>query len=199
MATNSNKKQQPKLSGSFFEQVGELGASLTNTAKKDLVGKMAETALQQVFGLPKTGELKEGQILELSEAKKKKEPRPSYFEIQRKEALLFVREQEVVQEVEATRAELKKAAQELKKLGQDVAEVEKAVDKMPVKPGVYHLTFFERLRQIIKFFRERIEESRTWLKLMTSKKKQKRYWAMYKKHGTKFGLSSERSAATQAG
>ena len=50
---------------------------------------------------------------------------------------------------------------------------EKAAEKMPTKPGVYHVTFFERLRQIIKFFRERIEESRTWLKLMSSKKKQK--------------------------
>lgn len=197
--TMNNKKKQPKLSGSFFEQVGELGVSAVNTAKKDLVGKIAETALQQVFGLPKTGELKEGQVLELAKEKKEKHAPISYFELQRKEALLFVREQEVTQEVEAVRAELKKAAQELKKLGQDVAEVEKAVDKMPVKPGIYHLTFFERLRQIIKFFRERIEESRTWLKLMNSKKKQKGYWARYKKHGTKFGLSSERAVATQAG
>lgn len=197
--TGNTKKKHLQVSGSFFEQIKELGDSSVSTAKKDLVGKMTETALQQVFSLPKTGELKEGQILEFSEEKKKKEPRPSYLEIQRKEALLFVREQEITQEVEAARAELKKATQELKKLGQDMAEVEKAVDKMPVKPGVYHLTFFERLRQIIKFFRERIEESRTWLRLMTSKKKQKRYWTMYKKHGTKFGLSSERSVATQAG
>jgi len=197
--SSNTKKKYPKVSGSFFEQVGELGASLTNTAKKDLVGKMTETALQQVFALPQKGELKEGQVLELAKEKKKKEAPISYFELQGKESLLFVREQEIVQEVETTRTELKRAAQELKKLGQDVAEIEKAVDKMPVKPGVYHITFFERLRQIIRFFRERIEESRTWLKLMSSKKKQKGYWVRYKKHGTKFGLSSERAVVTQTG
>ncbi|MBL7158936.1 hypothetical protein ISS85_00465, partial [Candidatus Microgenomates bacterium] len=159
----------------------------------------AEIALQQVFGLPKSGELKQGQVLELTKEEKKKEPRLPFFEVQKKESLLFVNEQEITHEVEAARIELKKAAQELRKLGKDVDEIEKAVEKMPTKPGVYHITFFKRLRQIIKFFRERIEESRTWLKLMSSKKKQKGYWNRYKKQGTKFGLSSERAVATQAG
>lgn len=197
--TTNNKRKFPKVQGSFFEQVREFGSATTRTVKKDLVEKTTETALQSIFGLPRKGELKVGQVLELNQEIKKKEPQVRPFELYQKEALLFVREQEVTQEVEKARAELKKAIQELRKLGQDVVEMEKAVDRMPVKPGIYHLTFFERLRQIIRFFRERIEESRTWLKLMTSKKRQKRYWAMYKKHGTQFGLSGERTVATQAG
>ena len=196
---NSTKKKFTPVAGSFFEQMKELSGSARQTAKKDLVGKMTETALQQVFGLPKTGELKQGQVLELNKEKKKKEPQLPFFEVQKKESLLFISEQEITQEVEAARVELKKAAQELKRLGKDVSEIEKAVEKMPTKPGIYHITFFERLRQVIKFFRERIEESRTWLKLMSSKKKQKGYWSRYKKQGTKFGLSSERAVATQAG
>lgn len=202
----NNKKKHPSVSGPFFEQIREGGSSTTKPSKKDLVGKVTETAvgiaegtLTQLLGIPKTGELKEGQVLEFSKEKKRKELLSPYFEIHRKEALLFVREQEITQEVEAARAELKQAIKELEKLGQDVAAVEKTVEKMPVKPGIYHLSFFERLRQIIRFFRERIEESRTWLGMMASKKRQKRYWALYKKHGTKFGLSAERVIATQAG
>lgn len=194
----SNKKKYPKVSGSFFEQIRDLGTSAATTVKKDLVTKMAEGALEQVFGFPQKGELKEGQILELGK-EKKKESKPPYFELRKEEAILFVKEQEITQEVEAARAELKKAIKELEKLGQEVSEVEKAVEKMPVKPGIYHLTFFKRLRQIIRFFRERIEESRTWLRVMISRKREKRYWALYKKQGTKFGLSGERVVATQAG
>lgn len=194
----SNKKKYPNVSGSFFEQVRDFGTSAATSVKKDLVGKVAEGALEQVFGLPKKGELKEGQVLEVSQ-EKEKQSQPPLFEIRKEETLLFVKEQEITQEVEAARAELKKAVKELEKLGKDVVEVEKAVEKMPTKPGIYHLTFFERLRQIIRFFRERIEESRTWLRVMVSKKKHKRYWALYKKHGTKFGLSGERVVATQAG
>jgi len=204
MTSNTKKKHTP-IAGSFFEQMRE-GETPTKPVKKDLVGKVTETAiglaeetLTQILGVPKTGELKQGQVIELAKKEKKKEPLAPYFELQRKETLLFVKEREVTQEVEAARAELKKAVKELAKLGQEVTEVEQAVDRMPVKPGVYHLTFFERLRQIIKFFRERIEESRTWLKLLTSKKRQRRYWSMYKKHGTQFGLSGERAVSTQAG
>ena len=193
----ASKKSYPKISGSFFEQVRDLGSSIVTTAKKDLVGKLAEETLEQVFGTPRKGELKEGQVLNLS--KEKKETVAPYFELRREETLLFVKEEDLTHEVEAARAELKKAINELEKLGQEVGEVEKAVEKMPVKPGIYHLTFFERLRQVIKFFSERIEESRTWLHLMISKKNQKKYWALYKRHGTMYGLSGERVVATQTG
>lgn len=193
----SNKKKHPRVSGSFFEQMKESGQSPTPTLKKDLLNQTTEGLMEQVFGLPKRGELKEGQVLEVQRSKG--EAKPAFFEIKKQETLLFVKEQEIAQEVEAARSELKKAVKELEKLGQDVAQVEKAVDQIPVKPGIYHLTFFERLRQIIQFFRERIEESRTWLSLMVSKKKQRKYWSLYKKHGTKFGLSGERVVSTQTG
>lgn len=198
MANSNKKKKHPQVSGFFFEQIRETAGSAATTAKKDLLEETTKATLQQVFGTPQRGELKEGQVLDLKK-EKKEELQRSHLELKRRETLLFVREQEVAQEVEAARAELKKAVKELKKLGQDVFQIEKAAQKMPVKPGIYHLTFFERLRQIIRFFRERIEESRTWLKMMTSKKKKKGYWAKFKKHGTKFALSGERAVATQVG
>ena len=67
-------------------------------------------------------------------------------------------------------------------------------------PGIYHVNFFERLRSILKVLREQIDDSRTWLALSAQRKQKKLgYWGMFKKHGTSFGLSNERSIATSAG
>ncbi|MBL7159668.1 hypothetical protein ISS85_04280, partial [Candidatus Microgenomates bacterium] len=85
MAISTKKKFTP-VAGSFLEQMKELGGSARQTAKKDLAGRMTETALQQVFGLPKSGELKQGQVLELTKEEKKKEPRLPFFEVQKKES-----------------------------------------------------------------------------------------------------------------
>jgi hypothetical protein len=71
--------------------------------------------------------------------------------------------------------------------------------EMPVSPGIYHVNFFERLRSIIQLLRQQVEDSRTWLLMVTTKRTQKDYWCMYSKHGTTFGLSSERIIATAIG
>jgi hypothetical protein len=46
----------------------------------------------------------------------------------------------------------------------------------------------------------KIEDGRAWLETFAKRKKKKLgYWKMYKKHGTTFGLSHERTIATQTG
>lgn len=67
------------------------------------------------------------------------------------------------------------------------------------KPGRYHLNFFEWVLFEIRKARMRIDEAVTWMKLFSSKKRQRQYWDMFKKHGTTFGLSHERTVATQTG
>jgi hypothetical protein len=73
------------------------------------------------------------------------------------------------------------------------------VSEQPITPGIYHLNYYERLKNVIKAIRLNIEDSRTWLALSTGRKGRKKYWGMYKKHGTTFGLSHERSLATSSG
>lgn len=90
--------------------------------------------------------------------------------------------------------EMAKATQELEK------EVAVAAFQAPVKPGVYHLRFFEKLRHFIKAFRGKIENSAAWLSAFNKRsKKRNYYWAQVRKSGTKFMLSGERYMATQAG
>ena len=110
---------------------------------------------------------------------------------------LIEREQlHVREQLAAIRAELKALSETIKNFNQDV---QKAINEIPARPGIYHLNFMERLRSVLKILREQIEDSRTWLSLSTGRKKKKQYWGLYKKHGTQFGLSSERTLATQAG
>ncbi|MBI2611842.1 hypothetical protein HYW54_03805 [Candidatus Gottesmanbacteria bacterium] len=73
------------------------------------------------------------------------------------------------------------------------------VEQLPQKPGVYYLRFFEWLISLVRQIRAKVEEGRTWLQAMSTKKKKMGYWKMYKKHGTTFGLSHERTLATQSG
>jgi hypothetical protein len=84
-------------------------------------------------------------------------------------------------------------------MGQLNTEVKKAITDVPVDAGVYHINFFERLRSMSVLLRQSVDDSRSWLSLSTSRKKQKGYWGKYKKHGTQFGLSADRTPATQTG
>lgn len=85
-----------------------------------------------------------------------------------------------------------------KKLEGELAKV--SVDKAPTKAGIYYIRFFEWLLTVIRQLRMKVEESSSWLSEFNGRgKKKKGYWGMFKKHGTTFGMSNERSLATSAG
>ena len=74
-----------------------------------------------------------------------------------------------------------------------------AVMQAPAEVGKYHINFFEWMLSVIRNARMKVEDSGAWLSAMQSKKGKKNYWAMFKKHGTSFGMSNERQVATQTG
>ena len=183
------KKTHTYTNDSVLEALRQVGGGVGKTIVKDVIGKVGSDALTSLFGqVPKSGELFTSQ----------KESQPTH--IRRPEfvhpPVVRVEEINLKPQIEAVREQLKMLAASLKSLSLDV---QKAVSEVPVQPGIYHLNFMERLKSIIKILREQIEDSRSWLALSTNRKKQKGYWSMFKKHGTKFGLSSERTIATQAG
>lgn len=85
-----------------------------------------------------------------------------------------------------------------KALSKEISRVK--VEQLPSKSGIYHLRFFEWLLVVIRGLRVKIDEGRTWLATFNQKKEKKNgYWKRYKKHGTNFGMSNERTLATQTG
>lgn len=172
-----------------------IGGNVVKTSG-DTISKISTDVLTSLFGaLPKTGELKANEPIEFAP---ERAPVP---QIARRPDILrpvavSVTEMNLRQQIDAVRVELKGIVASLKNLHQDV---EKAISEVPVDPGIYHVNFFARLRSFLKLLREQIDDSQTWLNLSTGRKKKMGYWGMYKKHGTTFGLSNERSIATAAG
>jgi hypothetical protein len=74
-----------------------------------------------------------------------------------------------------------------------------AVMQAPSEVGKYHVNFFDWMLSVIQNARMKVEDSGAWLTAMQSKKGKKNYWAMFKKHGTTFGMSNERQVSTQTG
>lgn len=102
---------------------------------------------------------------------------------------------ELQQKIQEIMAELKKLAATSKELQSQFREV--AVEQAPVNPGKYHENFMEWMLITIRTIRQRVEDSGQWLQAMSSKKDKKGYWSMFKKHGTMFGMSGERSVSNQ--
>jgi len=102
---------------------------------------------------------------------------------------------EMRRNIEQIKTELAKLVSSSEMLKMDFAEV--AVEQT-VNVGQYQLTFFEWMLTVIRAAREKVEDSGAWLNTVKGKK-DKGYWGMFKKHGTTFGLSGERSVATSVG
>ncbi len=195
-STSSGKKRTPFYpNDSILESLRDLGGGVAQSVKKDVAGKVANDAFTSlVGGVPNKGEIPENGI---EMPKESKEVHPQHMHHESDHAQRTKAEQtQVQQQLEAVRKELKALSASLGQLNQ---EINRAIEQAPVDPGMYHLNFYDRLRSVISNLRQQVEDSRTWLNLTTGRKKQKGYWGKYKKHGTQFGLSSERTVATQSG
>ena len=126
--------------------------------------------------------------------------RQAFFERQKaaQEKVVFRKEdQQTKLQIQSLQEEIKKLANSTQNLAQ---EVQVAAMQAPVDPGSYHVSFFEKLRQVIRDIKKRIDDSATWLSTMNVKgKKQSYYWSQVGKSGTKYLLSQERYMTNSAG
>lgn len=189
---------------SVIESIRDLGGSVGATVAKDVAARVATDALTSIFGgMPSSGELKANQSILFGSPQPDRAPEaPKALEARRSEyrpaiqAVPHLEDAMLKQQIEAIRQELAMLAKSVKSMNQ---EVNRAVMEVPVDPGVYHLNFFEQMRSVLKMLREQVDDSRVWLSSFNSRKKKRGYWGMYKKHGTSYGLSSERTLATSTG
>ena len=150
-----------------------------------------------------SGDLEEGREIHLSNKKEALlgpiEPGLDY-----KREIIDVTRKVDRENTQVLNAKIAEILTELKKITAASAEIaiefkEVTVEQRIEQPGEYHVTFFQWMLSMVRAAREKIEDSGAWLSVMKSKKKQKGYWAMFKKQGTTFGLSNERVVATQTG
>lgn len=203
MVQNNKKKKKALVLDNPIEAVRNLADDFTSTAKDDLVGGITDSAFQQIFGGNKvSGDISLNEEITIQNHDENIKIQESLaFQKQRdsieKSIFSYREETELKQQIEQLLKEIKLLIKSTNNISAEVAAI--AVDNSPVNPGKYHVNFFEMLIKMIRSLRERVDESQTWLNVFSSKKQQKQYWSMFKKHGTTFGLSNERVVATQTG
>lgn len=212
----SSKKPKFKL-GEFVQETPEAVKSLTtglsDSVKNDLVKGGITDAWNQFFGEldsskqhSHNGELTEGQELDLQSLEgTSQENAQSHIEagIDYRREILHADKESAAENTAEIRGKIEEIKFELKQLINTVEmQVEFGqivVEQTTDKPGKYHENFFIWLLAFIRTMRAKVEDSAQWLAQFQSKKKQKGYWQMFKKHGTTFGLSNERNVSTQTG
>lgn len=183
-----------------------LGTSTLDSFWKDFLGDTVKGVGNQLEGFisKAENELKEGQEVSLQKDKQEKktqvaEAHMEYFrEVKNADVISENREDyQIKQQIEELRIELKRLTSASKLVERAVKDA--ATDKAPVRAGKYHLRFFDFVLSVVKDATRKLEDAASFGALITNKRQQRSYWNMYKKHGTTFGLSGERTTATQTG
>lgn len=183
---------------SFWEQL--IKPSAKQTMPEQIIGKKMK-GTKDIFGSNPTDLGEEGEFMIKSESKEERfiqtaEHQEYFRQMESQEISSIHGEQKIIKDrVQDIMNELKMLAKSSKTM--EVIFKQVATEQMPVNPGQYHINFFEWLLVVIKNARRKIDEGASWLAMFSSKKSQKKYWNMAKKHGTTFSLSSERTVATQ--
>lgn len=198
-----------KKNQNFFSQtdnpieiIKDFGIGVVKSAANDLLGGAVNSATEQLGLTPSSKTPKsEGELKPNQEVNLDKLPNTMWFG-EKKPLSQFnetapVRQMEVEKKIEEILRELHLLAKSVAKIETQAAKI--AVEQAPIKGGIYHANFFEWILKLIKTARAKVDESSLWLEHFQTRKSQKQYWAMFKKHGTNFALSNERSLATQTG
>jgi hypothetical protein len=211
MTKTNPKKNKVINQDSLIEQLKSLGGSIAGSVKSDVVSGISTDAFTSLFGVPQQGELTPGQPINLADkpVMQQEMPEETPFSPQRTKPDMFIdrltnetinrlktQESQTAQKIEEIRFELKALIKTISNVNK---ELEMAVNANVVDAGEYHLAFLDRIKIMLKILRQNINSSGTWLNTMKSRRKERKYWNMYKKKGTSFGLSNERSVSTQVG
>lgn len=194
--SSSKKKQHHYKNDNALEALGSVSTGIGKTAISEVTRIGGDIFTSLLGNEPRFGELQPNQAIEFGDQPSEQvTSQPVQHEVMQRPDVDKI-EYETRQQIDAIRQELKALIVSLKNLHQ---EVQTAVSQEVVHPGIYHINFFEQLKTFIQVLRQQIEDSKTWLAAFSTRKKKLGYWGMFKKHGTTFGLSNERSLATAAG
>lgn len=201
-----------------YEAGMDLAGGVADSLVNDVIKEGSKDFMRELLGLEKfaqktaqkmEGELQEGEEISFAKAKQEKkaerkaeiEPGIDYRSevIHAETQRLHGENREFEQQMEQIRNELKKLAQTSKELETTFKDVSKESMTRTVKPGKYHVNFFEWVLMTVKNARVRIESSASWLSVLSGKKSQKDYWSLSQSHGTSYSLSGERAVSQQVG
>lgn len=207
----SSPKPKSKLRATSFMEAFKENADrqpkISNQSADFLEAFKASAANSRGDALP--SELRPGNDFSVSEAFRAEESKKQENDRRFKEIMMakqhededrqrFLNKQkEVEKQIELLRDAILKIAKSTQNFS---SEVEKAAFEAPVNPGKYHLGFFETLKSTLEIIKKRLDDSASWMQEFNKRKDRVPFfWAQFKKSGTKYMLSSERSAQMAPG
>jgi hypothetical protein len=201
MDTKGQVQRQRRLKrDGLIESLRDLGGSTVKSLKDDFLTELPKDVFEQT-GLRPQGKPDRFPPQETAYFEEREFLRRGLRQaeiIRHEEKLVFTsKERETTTQVAVLVEEAKKLANALQSLEN---QVEVATFQAPVEPGVYHVSFFQKLISFLRTLTAKIEDATHWAATCNTKaKKRSFYWGQVQKSGTKFMLSQERYMATQAG
>jgi len=210
MSSDKHKSQKLAKQPNPLEALKEIGTSTAKQMREE-AAKLPADFMEQLLGIKPqskkySGEIVPGEAIEFNEVFS-----GQYEEIKRSQAQISL-ERKMLEEEKASidkktnelRMNLSAIREEILILAQKTEglaeETVIAAMQAPIEPGVYHVIFFEKLLEFMKSFSRKIEEAGVWLHAVNSRAAKKNAWGSnYKKHGSKYLLSSEHYLQRSAG
>ena len=192
------KDRKGKNYSSFIESLRDLSSGVGRDFVDDFIKETPKDVFQQT-GLKNFANHQEGSADLFNPEHQKLQQKIHHLEaLRRQEKVVFsAREQEVRSKITLLYEEVRKLAQTNVALSK---EVKIAAIQAPINPGVYHVTFVEKLISFIQNLNKNLNDATHWLSETNSKKRKRSYyWQQVKTSQTKFMLSQERYMATQVG
>jgi hypothetical protein len=209
--TRAKQKTPSQRSDNFVESVRDMGSSVVNSLKNDVVKGTAESIFNQILGTTKNQSIPETkspldqaqleQMIAEREAAAyeagRAEAAPKHVSPLKETQVLFsFADEKLKQEINGVRSEL---AMLVKTMGKVEKQVELAIMDNVTETGVYHLNYFHKLKEWIKFMRRSLEDASLWLATSKGRKGKGYYWNQVSKSGTKYSMSHERAVQMGAG
>ncbi len=211
MKAQTNRKPQIKEESieaklGVTSEFKNIGKGILKSASNDLLRDSGKNLWDQLLGGNETPNRRDEAVLSEGEEIKLKNEKVAVsaeFVEYKREVINGDKKSEnaetyiIREQIEQIRLEIRKLVKSSKVVEQTVKDA--TSEHAPVKPGKYHVSFFEFVLGVIKDATRKLEDASSMGAMFTNKKQQRQYWNMYKKHGTTFGLSGERTTATQTG
>jgi len=206
----TGKKQTPSTD-SLLESLRTIGRGAGDSVKEDLFKGIPEDFFSQMFGAEKpkpkaSGDIMPGETLEIAQALEEQKEENTILRQKLVQEQSLRAQLEVAQEKKSQvlKLELQSVVQEVSALAQTTSQLAQetkiAAIQAPVNPGVYHVIFFQKLRETIRSFRKRIEGAAVWLQSSNQRAQKKRgFWGQVGKSGAKRLLSQEDYMQRSAG
>lgn len=191
-----------------LESLKDISGGATDSLRNDLLKETTRNFFEQLVGAREqnySGEITPGETVELTEvfSGKSEEKKKARVQISLERSLFEEEKLRTDKRTNELRLQLHALMQEVFALAQSTQGLGEATEvasmQAPVNPGVYHVSFFEKLLSFMKSFRKRIENAALWLNATNSRAEKKNFWSIYKKHGSKFLLSPDHYLQRSAG